>query len=166
MRRVLMAAAAAAVLAGCTTTTAYGPAMRPGAIGFAERPIESDRWRVSFRAGSDAPPELAQDFALRRAAELTLERGYDWFRVVDRTLEATPPTSPRFSVGLGGGGYSYGRRSASGVGVGVGTGFGGGAAPAASLEVLFGRGPAPLDPDVYDARGVIGAAVPDPLRRP
>lgn len=162
---MLVAAAGLLVLtAACATTTRYVPAREPGGVGFSERPIESDRWRVGFRAESGAPPELAQDLALRRAAELTLERGYDWFRVVDRTLEATPPTSPRFSVGLGGGGYSFGRRSATGVGLGVGTGFGGEAAPAASLEVMFGRGPKPDDPDVYGARDVLAAG--DPLGRP
>lgn len=162
MRRFIIAAAAAVSLSACATATAYGPARQAGGVGFAERPIETDRWRVSFRAGSDAPPELAQDFALRRAAEVTVERGYDWFRVVDRTLEATAPTSPRFSFGLGGGGYSFGRRSASGVGVGVGTGFGGEAAPAASLEILLGRGPTPRDPDVYDAREVLAAGAARP----
>lgn len=151
---LLLATFAALTLTACVTPTRYGPALRPGAVGFAERPIESDRWRVTFRAGSGAPPALAEDFALRRAAELTLQRGYDWFRVTGRFVEATAPTTPRFSIGGGGSSFSGRRWSGTSVGVGAGIGFGGEPAPAATLEVILGRGAVPREPDVYDARQV------------
>lgn len=160
MRHVIIAAAYALTLAACVTPTRYAPAARPGDLGFSERPIESDRWRVSFRAGSGASPALAEDYALRRAAELTLERGYGWFRVTNRFVEATSPTSPRFSVGGGSTSFSGRRRSGFGVGVGAGLGFGGEPAPAATLEVIFGRGPAPQEPDVYDAAEVVRSIAP------
>ncbi len=162
MRHLFTAALCGLALTACVTPTRYAPAARPGGVGFVERPIESDRWRISFRAGSGAAPGLAEDFALRRAAEVTLERGFDWFRVVDRFVEATGPTSPRFSIGGGSSSFSGRRRSGFGLGVGagVGFGFGGEPAPAASLEVLFGRGPAPREPDVYDAREVVGSISP------
>lgn len=155
MRLFALLSLCLAALMACATPTRYGPAVQPGAVGFSERPIESDRWRVGFRAGSGASPALAEDYALRRAAELTVERGFDWFRVVDRFVEATGATSPRFSIGGGSSSFSGRRYSGSSIGAGVGFGFGGEPAPASSLEVLFGRGPAPPEPDVYDAREVL-----------
>lgn len=139
---------AAATLGGCATGTHYTPATRPGAPGFSEQQIEADRWRVGFVTGDGA--SLAGDYALLRAAELTLGRGGEWFTVVDRGVAPVAPRGPRFSVGVGG--ADFGRHSA--VGGGVGTGFGGGAGAAASLEIVIGHGPRPDRPDAYDARAV------------
>lgn len=165
MRTLALSAAAALALAACTTTTSYMAAQRSGDLGYAERPIENDRWRVSFRAASGASPQLAQDLALRRAAELALERGYAWFTVTDRAVEATAPTTPRIGLGVGGGGVNYGRRTAVGVGLSTGLGFGGEPAPMASLEVVFGRGAKPDSPDAYDARQVLASIPPGPPPR-
>lgn len=165
MRKVALCAAAALALTACTTTTTYVAAPRPGDLGYAERPIENDRWRVSFRAASGASPQLAQDLALRRAAELTLERGYQWFTVTDRSVEATAPTTPRIGLGVGGGGVNYGRRSAVGVGVSTGFGFGGEPAPLGILEIVLGRGDKPSSPDAYDARQVLASIPPGPPPR-
>lgn len=138
------------VLGGCATGTHYVPAVRAGAPGFSEQQIEADRWRVDFVTGDGASPALAGDYALLRAAELTLGKGGEWFTVVDRGVAPVAPRGPRFSVGVGG--ADFGRRSA--VGGGVGTGFGGGAGAAASLEIVIGHGPRPGRPDAYDARAV------------
>ena len=165
MRSLAVCAVAALSVAACTTTTSYVAAPRPGGLGYAERPIENDRFRVSFRAASGATPQLAQDLALRRAAELTLERGFQWFTVTDRSVEATEPTTPRIGLGVGGGGVDYGRRSAVGVGVSTGFGFGGEPAPMASLEVVFGRGAKPDDPNAYDAQSVVASLPPGPPPR-
>ena len=72
-------------LAACATPSVYAPATRPGGAGFSETRIENDRYRVTYR---DAANEAsAADFALLRAAELTLAQGYDWFVVDQRSTE-------------------------------------------------------------------------------
>lgn len=152
--RLLIPAALAAVLAlgACTTPTTYGPAAKANAVGFSEYRIENGRYRVTFQGGPGAPPEQVSDFALRRAAELALRDGYDWFRVVDRTGERTRSGGGGTTVGIGGssGGYR------SGVGVGIGTSFdlSGGPAYRQTVEVLAGKGPKPEG--AYDARQVAG----------
>ena len=145
-----LASALAFALAGCATATHFTPSTRPGGPGYSEQQIEADRWRVSFVTGDGASPDLARDYALLRAAELTIARSGTWFSVTDRGVEPVAPRGPRIGIGIGG--ADFGRHSA--VGGSVGTGFGGEAGAAASLEIVIGRGAPPNTPDAYDARAV------------
>ena len=43
-------------LQACATGTHYTPAARPGAPGYSEQQIETDRWRVTFITGDGASP--------------------------------------------------------------------------------------------------------------
>lgn len=157
MRRVLIAAAAT-LLAACATAvgTAYAPADSKG-YGYAETRVEADRYRVTFSGDGATPPNVVEDYALLRTAELAVENGYDWFRVVGRTLEEEEKGGVGIGAGLGTG--SYGRRS--GVSVGVGGDLGTVGAKkfyTARLEALFGKGAKPADDasaQVYDARSVM-----------
>lgn len=145
--------AAIATLSACATPTLYQPATGPAAQGYSEMAIEERRYRVSFRSGSDTSVEASRDFALRRAADLTIENGYDWFAVTDRITEpAVGGGGPRFSVGLGGADFG----SSSAIGGGVGVGFGGRSQTGyvTTLEIVMGAGPKPESPDAYDARSV------------
>jgi hypothetical protein len=171
MNRPFFAACAALALAACATPTVYAPA-NPNAtgtaqVGFSEYRIENNRYRVTFQGGGGAPERLVADYALLRAAEITLRDGYDWFQVVDRFggVAGSPNSGPRVSIG-GGTSSGYGRYGGSGFGVGVGTSMnlGGGAAYAHTLEILLGRGARPATPDVYDARGVAAALAPNAPR--
>jgi hypothetical protein len=154
MKRLILPALAALTLAACETPepTAYQPSGGPHGMGFSEIRIEPGRYRVTFHAGAGAPPGQAQDYALRRAAELALADGYDWFRIYGRNMGWIGGNGPQ--IGLGVGGASFGGRSAVGGSVGTGFNLGGGPAPVATLEVVMGKGPKPQDRDVYDARGV------------
>jgi hypothetical protein len=156
MRLRLLLPAALIGLAACATTpTVYQPATGPRAVGYAEAPIERDRWRVSFRGGPGADARRVGDLALRRAAELTLAKGYDWFRITERDVEGAPGgLRPDVSLGFGGGDIGGGRTAVGGA-AGIGFNFsGGGEAVTVTLEVLMGRGEAPREPDAYDARAV------------
>lgn len=150
-------------LGACASTpTVYQAAAEPGAVGYSESPIESDRWRVSFHGGSGASVQQVDDLALQRAADLTLSKGYDWFRVVQRDVAGSEGgAKPRVSLGFGG--ADFGGGGFGGVGAGVGFDVGGsGHAVTVTMEILMGRGPTPRDPDVYDARAVrrsLGARV-------
>ncbi|MDX2233440.1 MAG: hypothetical protein NW200_02975 [Hyphomonadaceae bacterium] len=144
-------AAVTAALAACATPAVYAPAARPGAAGYSELKIENDRYRVTY---ADAPNEAAAaDFALLRAADVTLAQGYDWFVVDQRSTDrAGAPGGPRISIG--GGTASYGGRSSVGVGAGVGFNLGGGPKSTVALEIRLGRGPKPDNANAYDARQV------------
>ncbi len=155
MIRPFAAAGAALALAACATPTAYQPAnpASRSAVGFSEYRIEPNRYRVTFQGGGGASANRIADYALLRAAEITLRDGYDWFRVVDRhTDRAGSDSGPRVSLGTGS--ASYGRRSAVGVGVGTSFGLGGGPAWSQTIEIMLGRGARPAGVDIYDARGV------------
>jgi hypothetical protein len=67
----------ALALGGCAT--AYQPTGLEG--GYEETQLAPDVYRVSFRGNAVTEPERAQDFALLRAAELTLQNGYTHFAV-------------------------------------------------------------------------------------
>lgn len=151
------AAAAALTLSACATPAVYGPARSESGTGFLEQRIESDRWRVSFRGSGADPQARVADLALLRAAELTLQSGYDWFRVENRYTEARGGGA-RSGLSIGGGSGSFGRSSYGGVGVGVGIPLGGqGPALTETVEFRLGRGARPADRDVYDAREVQNA---------
>jgi len=143
-------------LAACATASSYAPAARPHAPGFSESRIEPDRYRVTYQGGSGDAHERVADLALLRAAELTLEAGFDWFAVAQRSEEAGRDSGPRFSIGIGGG--RFGRHSTVGVGVSAPIGASAGArGGAVSLEIRLGRGAKPADANAYDAREVQSA---------
>jgi hypothetical protein len=155
MKRLVVALLAAAAVSACAATpTVYQPATGPQGVGFSEYRIEADRYRVTFRGGPGAPPEQVADYALLRAADLTLQNGYDWFRVAERDMrQAGPDNRPRMSIGTGG--ASFGGHTALGLGLGAGFNLGQGGPPVATtLEILTGKGAAPRGVDVYDAREV------------
>lgn len=87
MKRVLIAAAAVLTLSACATATPYQPASRSDG-GFAETRLESNRYRVTFAGNSLTARETVEDYLLYRAAELTVENGFDWFSAVNRDTEA------------------------------------------------------------------------------
>ena len=138
-------------LAACATAvgTPYAPADNQG-FGYVDQRIEADRFRVVFSGDGGTPSTVVEDFALLRAAELTLENGFDWFRVTQRSLDAEERGGVGLGAGVGTG--SYGRRGGVNVGVGgdLGT-IGARRFFTARLEVLMGTGPVPDEPDVYVA---------------
>ena len=158
MKPQIAALTALLLLAACETTpTAYQAAATPGAVGYTDYKIEPGRYRVTFRDGDGAPADQIADLALRRAAELTVREGYDWFEITDRSGDLRPPHT-RSSISIGTGGGDFGRHG--GVGVGLGTSFdlSGGPAATRSIEILMGHGAKPAQPDAYDANGVLAAS--------
>lgn len=91
MIRKLLALAAAATLAACATPTPFEPANGQG-YGFADQRIESNRYRISFRGNSLTTREQVESALLLRAAEVTLENGFDHFIVVSDDTEKTTET--------------------------------------------------------------------------
>jgi hypothetical protein len=87
---VLLAFLAAAAL-GCTTATPYQPyrAETAGGVhgGYSEQQLAPDRYLVRFHGNELTSRDRVEGYMLYRAAELTVQRGYDWFLTVDRHIE-------------------------------------------------------------------------------
>jgi hypothetical protein len=100
-----------AAVAGCETATPYQPLApgNQGAGGYAETKLNDDLWRVTFAGNSLTSRETVEHYLLYRAAELTVNQGYDWFLDTHRNTdkktdyEADPfyATGPGFAYGWG-----------------------------------------------------------------
>ncbi len=152
--RLALLALGAALLASCASApTPYAPAASPDDVGYREQALESGRYRITFRANPDLDAAQTEDLAMRRAAELTLQNGGEWFRVVTRETERYGGRDRGgTSVGVGGSSGSYG----SGVGVGIGFDL----SPDSRryetvMEILIGQGAKPDEARAYDARAII-----------
>lgn len=152
IRTLFIAGLAAASMTACTSTQPYGPADSSSAQGYLVQPIENNRYRVSYTA---LDPQQARQYALRRAAEVTIENGGEWFRVVRSFTDTERRGSGGgSSVSVGGSSGSYG--SGVGVGVGIGLPLGGSKEKVTeSLEIITGAGDKPADVEVYDANSVL-----------
>jgi hypothetical protein len=88
----------AALLSACAGQSPY-KAADGSRYGYSDTQIAGDRYRVSFNAPASREGEI-RDYALLRAAELTLLEGYDWFVVLDRETEVERTRNqPAMSVG-------------------------------------------------------------------
>src|ERR1700754_1102037 len=150
----ILAIAAALALSACATTPTYTPAASQGGAGYSERQIGSNRYFVTYRAPSGADQSLLYDYALLRAADITLENGRNWFWVDRRTFDGEGPRRTGASIGIGVGSARWSGNSSIGTSVGVNVPVGvqsGSSARAATLEIRLGEGPKPDDANAYDA---------------
>ncbi|HPE47508.1 MAG TPA: hypothetical protein PLR76_03895 [Hyphomonas sp.] len=152
--RILLSALALGLVAACASTAPYGPASKPGAVGYDTIQIENNRYRISY---TDRDPAKAHDRALLRAAEVTLEARQEWFEITSAYVDEASAGRPAggTSISIGGATGSHGRSSV-GVGVGFGIPLGGSSAGPVTevLEIVTGSGEKPDRPSVYDARSV------------
>jgi hypothetical protein len=116
-------AALALILAGsislsaCMTATPYQPATGAGSAraGYSDTQIEGNRFRVSFAGNSLTARETVERYLLYRAAELTLQQGFDYFVLSDRDTEKKTDivSTPGAWGGAGWGGGPWGYWSPS-----------------------------------------------------
>lgn len=167
-----------ALLAACATPTPYQPAGAPGnkvSGGYWEQPIERNRFRVNFAGNSFTSRQRVENYLLFRAAELTVQQGYDWFVTADRDTERHSRTYVDRPLSAGPWGYwgpswrywgrGYGWRSWDPW---FGDPFWGDTIDVrtvdryeATAEIVMGRGPKPADnPRAFDARDVLARLGP------
>ncbi|WP_109261709.1 CC0125/CC1285 family lipoprotein [Hyphobacterium indicum] len=89
MRITTLMLVAGVLLTACATPTPYQAANQPGGsvYGYSEQAIERDRYRITFAGNSLTDRETVETYLLYRAAELTRERGYEHFTVVQRATD-------------------------------------------------------------------------------
>ena len=171
------------LLAGCQTETTFRPATGHGfnRDGYSERQIEPNRFIVSFAGNSVTSRDTVERYLFFRAAQLTLQQGFDYYVMAgrDTKLRQQTYTTPN---GFGGpfGGFGYGGFGGywgpswryHGGGFGWRTWdpyFGGGYGPwgggfdintidrfEATAEIVMRKGPIPAgDIRAFDARKVV-----------
>lgn len=87
MARMLPALLVMLLLAACAAPQPSLYAPRDGRDGYAQEELGKGLFRVSFQGNHVTSRERAEDYALYRAAELTLELGAERFAVHDRFTE-------------------------------------------------------------------------------
>lgn len=164
IRHFILATIAAAGLAACATSTPYQPADK-GGYGFSEQRIEESKYRITFRGNSSTSRETVENGLLYRAAELTVQTGFDYFIM----LESDTEESKRYSTTTDPahfGHYWYGdpRRYYAFPYYAYGFGWGSGydsytreyTRYSAVAFISLGKGPKPTDnPQAFDAREVM-----------
>lgn len=73
----------ALVTVACSTATPYQAASDTQSYGFTNQMIEDDRAVVRFAGNSLTEQKTVETYMLYRAAELTREKGFDYFNVVN-----------------------------------------------------------------------------------
>jgi hypothetical protein len=104
--------AALSLLAACATATPYQPLGVRGAAsgGYSEQRLEENRYRVSFTGNEFTSRQRVENYLLYRAAELTLQAGYDGFTMVTRGTDPhtrTTVSRDPFYGPWGGGPWGY-----------------------------------------------------------
>jgi hypothetical protein len=175
-RALLLICPVLLALAACETATPYQPQMRGNQVsgGYRDQQIEANRFRVTFNGNSMTSRETVETYLLYRAAELTVQNGFDWFAMADRQTERKSDTYIDRPFGPGPWGYwgpswryggSFGWRSwdpwwgdpfwDSSIDVRTVDRY------EASAEIVTGRGPKTADnPRAFDARDVISRLGP------
>ena len=86
MKAFLILLAVCLTATACATAPNYREATTEKSTGYSDQAIEKDRYRVQYRLARDDSGK-ARDYALLRAAELTLEKGYSTFEVISQSSE-------------------------------------------------------------------------------
>lgn len=86
LRMLAAPLSAVALLAACATPTPYQPLTTHGNAtgGYSEQRLEDNRYRVTFVGNEFTSRQRVENYLLYRAAELTLQAGYDGFTMVQR----------------------------------------------------------------------------------
>ncbi len=102
------------LLFACATATPYQPQIAGQRVsgGYSETRLGDSRYRVHFAGNTLTSRETVEGYLLYRAAELTVQSGYDWFRITDHTTETDRRTYverfPRYEPWYGSS-YTYWR---------------------------------------------------------
>ena len=153
-------------LGACASSPKYVAADSADDYGHYSRQISENRYRVNFNGERRANLQDTRDYALLRAAELTLAEGYDWFQIIDRESATIETREPRTNFGYQRAYYTERNcgllsctrttRPTSFAHLEYDT-HRPETAHSHSLEIVMGKGEVPEDGNYYDAQSVVKA---------
>lgn len=175
MKLLISMFVAGLLLTGCASQPDYHQA-KNGGFGYSQSQLSDTQYRIHFKARGDDKAK-AMDYAMLRAAEVTLEAGYNWFTVNHQdTLvdQEEAQSSPEFGFS-----QRYARVTECGAiscrtalyptsqfSSGI---FVGGTQQSeieSVLQITLGRGEKPADGNSYDASQVQKYLQPQPEPQP
>ena len=101
-------ALAAVMLAACQSGPTYRPRGPGELVGYADRQLTENRYRVTFFGSTRTRREDVEDYLLQRAAEVTIDAGYTHFIFDTRDTQAQTYYRSIFSRRAG---FGHGPRS-------------------------------------------------------
>lgn len=113
IKSLIAAGLLASALSGCATATFYQPVAN--GYGYTEQRIEKNRYRITFFGNSRTPKQTVENYLLYRAAELSLQAGYDYFVFASNDVDANTRYQQSFSGYYGYGDYFWYPRAAFGA---------------------------------------------------
>lgn len=116
LSHMLVGLALVASTSACMTPTPYQPYRAESVSGahggYSDQQLSPDRYLVRFHGNELTSRDRVEGYLLYRAAELSLQQGYDWFTILDRHTEhdtRTYVTPDPFYRPYYGSGYGYWR---------------------------------------------------------
>ncbi len=149
----LLVTAAAGLATACATSTStpYQPAGLTDRFGYAEQQIEHNKMRVTFNGNERTDVTTVKKYVLFRAAEVTLNRGYDFFILADRGVTTDSTFESRRGLGPRFGGAEFEEKASHEV----------------MVDIAMFRGMKPqVLPNAYDAREIqrnLGSSIERPM---
>ncbi|MCB1691511.1 MAG: hypothetical protein KDI19_02040 [Pseudomonadales bacterium] len=100
MKNILLIATLALLGACASQGPDYQRAHGSGSEGYSDTQLTKNQYRVSYVGGHRTDAATVKDFALLRAAELTLLNGHDWFRVMNQDTATEAHSRPETQTSL------------------------------------------------------------------
>jgi hypothetical protein len=103
MKKILIALAMLAA-SGCASTPAAVTPPVESKSAFTEEPMSGGRYRIAFVSPEAMATQEVSDRVLRRAAQVTLDKGQEWFEIsskVDGKLDGKPTQTLVIQMGKG-----------------------------------------------------------------
>ena len=94
-------------VAACQTLPVYRPRGPNDSVGYTDKELTHNRYRVTFAGTSGTRREQVEDYLMRRSAEVTLNAGYSYFAFDTRDTKANTRYHSDFALS---GGYGFGPR--------------------------------------------------------
>jgi hypothetical protein len=164
MKHILLIISLIIGVIGCASKPSYRAAEKNG-FGYFHSELGENRYRVHFKMKGTSRVS-AMDYALLRAAELTQERRFDWFIVVDRQTVTDKGDKPKSSISANQHSNTVTKCGLLGCSsstqpsrqVGGHVQFGSDDAMTESIiEIRLGKGIRPQEGSSYDAQAIIEA---------
>jgi hypothetical protein len=168
LKTLALAVGIALTLSACETATPYQPLQKGSAVsgGFTDQRLDDNHYVVTFSGNSSTSRQTVETYLLYRAAQLTVQSGFDWFEAVSRHTSKEQTTyinsDPFYGPGYAWGYWRPAWRYYGGYGWGGWGAYGGGATVSttqqfqATAEIVMRHGVKPdANPRALDARAVM-----------